>query len=123
MAYKKIGLFKGSKITEWVIDNIDHAEIDNEHDETGWLIHLKNGEWDAVVYDRIFADKELRNLNKLFHGEKDSLYILKDNISQNDFKIIIPIGNEDLLLAINKQIDSIKKMNIYDSLLAKYNID
>ncbi len=113
---KKIRLFKGDRITkEWVLKNIPNVKIDDDDDKTGWLEHLSNNECDAIIYDYVYAVKEIKNLK---HPEY--LAIRQFNIQPVQYSIPIPEGNVDLLVELNKQIASIKSSSFYEDLYKKY---
>ena len=119
--FQTIGIFSGATSTKkWVNRNIPYATVDDTHSETGWLKNLSEKEFDAVIYDRMFAFDEIDSVNKHLADKKDSIVMVKDGLNDEGYCIAVPKGNKALLDQINNKIDSIKKTPQYMALKNKY---
>jgi ABC-type amino acid transport substrate-binding protein len=110
---KKIGIFSGDNtIKNWVSSNVSNAIIDDTHSETGWFKSLDDGKWDAIIYDLVYANKEIANF--------PHLRIVQLNLLPSEYSIMIPCNNSKLLYKVNEAIATIHSSDYQDYLENQY---
>jgi nucleoid-associated protein YgaU len=73
---------------------------------------LDKGDWDAVIYDYIFAASEIKKF--------PNLQIVQFNLKTVEYSIMVPCNNEELLREINQKIIEIRNSPVYETLYKKY---
>ncbi|MEG1500967.1 MAG: transporter substrate-binding domain-containing protein [Clostridiales bacterium] len=122
LAGKKIGVQEGTTGDAYVTENVaatatvDEATVNTEiarfKKPTDAALDLKNGKLDAIVLDKMPAQKIV---------EKNSdLQILEFNLTEEDYSIAIPKDKTDLTAKINESLKRIKEDGTYNILIDKF---
>ncbi|HHW46495.1 MAG TPA: transporter substrate-binding domain-containing protein [Clostridiales bacterium] len=112
LANKRIGVQEGTTGDEYVSDNIEGAIVSRYKKVTDIAMDLKNGKIDAIVLDKMPAQKIV---------EKNSdLKILEEALTDEAYAIAVRKGNTELLNSINQTLKKIQEDGTYDKLIAKF---
>lgn len=108
---KKIGVQLGTT-GESVARDIEGAEVVSFDKGAMALVDLVNKKVDAVVLDA--------EPTKNYTADQEELKILDEKLTEEEYSIAVPKGNEELLKVINETLEEIKASGEYDELIAKY---
>ncbi len=108
---KKIGVQLGTT-GESVARDIEGAEVVSFDKGAMALVDLVNKKIDAVVLDA----EPTKNYTK----DNEDLRVLDEKLTEEEYSIAVPKGNQELLDAINQTLEEIKANGEYDELIAKY---
>ncbi|HHX60389.1 MAG TPA: basic amino acid ABC transporter substrate-binding protein [Epulopiscium sp.] len=108
---KKIGVQLGTT-GETVAREIEGAEVVSFDKGAMALVDLANNKVDAVVLDA----EPTKNYTK----DNADLKVLDEKLTEEEYSIAVPKGNQELLDAINETLEEIKANGEYDKLIAKY---
>ena len=108
---KKIGVQLGTT-GESVSRDIEGAEVVSFDKGAMALVDLAQGKLDAVVLDA----EPTKNYTK---GNED-LKVLEEQLTEEEYSIAVPKGEQELLDAINETLEEMKASGEYDELVKKY---
>lgn len=108
---KKIGVQLGTT-GESVAREIEGAEVVSYDKGAMALVDLANEKIDAVVLDA----EPTKNYTK----DNDDLKVLDVELTEEEYSIAVPKGNQELLDVINETLEEMKTNGKYDELIAKY---
>lgn len=108
---KKIGVQLGTT-GESVAREIEGAEVVSFDKGAMALVDLANEKVDAVVLDA----EPTRN----YTADNKDLKVLDQKLTEEEYSIAVPKGNQDLLNAINETLEEIKANGEYDAMFTKY---
>lgn len=112
LANKRIGVQEGTTGDEYVTDKIEGAKVSRYKKVTDIAMDLKNGKIDAIVLDKMPAQKVV---------EKNSdLKILDEPLTDEAYAIAVRKGDTELLNSINQTLKKIQEDGTYDKLIAKF---
>lgn len=112
LANKRIGVQEGTTGDEYVTDKIEGAKVSRYKKVTDIAMDLKNGKIDAIVLDKMPAQKVV---------EKNSdLKILDEALTDEAYAIAVRKGDTELLNSINQTLKKIQEDGTYDKLIAKF---
>ena len=108
---KKIGVQLGTT-GEMAAEEVEGAEVISFDAPAIALVDLVNGKIDAVVLDA--------EPTKNYTADNSDLKVLEQELTEEDYSIAVPKGNQELLDVINETLKEIRENGEYDALMAKY---
>lgn len=108
---KKIGVQLGTT-GESVARDIEGAEVVSFDKGAMALVDLANRKVDAVILDA--------EPTKNYTADNEDLKVLDETLTEEEYSIAVPKGNQELLDVINETLEEIKANGEYDALIAKY---
>lgn len=112
LAGKKIGVQEGTTGDIYVEENVEGAELARFKKAVDAAIDLANGRLDAVVLDEQPAKRIVE--------QNDSLMILDEALTAEEYAIAVRKDNPELLNMINNALADLEQSGKKDELLAKY---
>ena len=91
----------------------ENTEVQRFKKGTDAIVALNNGGVDAVVIDKNPAENFVAN-------NKDTLTLIEDDTSTEEYAIAVGKGNTELLEKINSGLATIKEDGTFDALVAEY---
>lgn len=108
---KKIGVQLGTT-GETVAREIEGVEVVSFDKGAMALVDLVNMKVDAVVLDA--------EPTKNYTADNPDLKVLDEKLTEEEYSIAVPKGNQDLLDVINETLEEMKTNGEYDKLIAKF---
>lgn len=109
---KKIGVQEGTT-GDFEASDIEGAEVSRFKKGLDAIMDLNNGKLDAVIIDsnpaKVFVQKNA-----------DTIKLLDEQLTEEDYAIAVRKGDAQLLEAINKSISDMKENGKYDDIIAEY---
>jgi polar amino acid transport system substrate-binding protein len=112
LAGKKIGVQMGTTGDLYVTDTVKDATVERYDKGIDAVQDLVNGKLDAVVIDEEPA--------KVFVSQAQGLSVLEDRLSDEQYGIALPLGQDELLTKINEALAELKADGTLDEIYAKY---
>lgn len=112
LAGKHIGVQLGTTGDLYVTDKFTDATVERYDKGIDAVQDLVNGKLDAVVIDEEPAN--------VFVSQAQGLVVLADRLSDEQYGIALPLGQDDLLAKINQALADLKADGTLDSIYAKY---
>lgn len=108
---KTIGVQLGTT-GEDVSQEIEGTEVISFDSGAMALVDLANGKIDAVVLDA--------EPTKNYTADNADLKVIDQELTKEEYSIVVPKGDTELLNAINETLQEMKENGEYDALMAKY---
>lgn len=108
---KTIGVQLGTT-GEAVSQEIEGTDVISFDSGAMALVDLANGKIDAVVLDA--------EPTKNYTADNAELKVIEQELTKEEYSIVVPKGNTELLNAINETLKEMKENGEYDALMAKY---
>ncbi len=112
LAGKTIGVQLGTTGDLYVTDTIKDATVQRYDKGIDAVQDLINGKLDAVVIDEEPAN--------VFLSQTQGLVVLADRLSDEQYGIALPMGQDELLAKINGALADLKADGTLDTIYAKY---
>ena len=112
LAGKTIGVQMGTTGDLYVTDKFTDATVSRYDKGIDAVQDLVNGKLDAVVIDEEPAN--------VFVSQAQGLVVLADRLSDEQYGIALPLGQEELLAKINQALADLKADGTLDAIYAKY---